>query len=200
MERYKDIFFQTRLLVALVIVFFAFEWKMYNSIYTSGLDEPLPPNIIPETVITIQKEKEKSLHRQNLDIREDDVECENVEVNADKGEAIKIEYTDIEVFKVDIDDNDSIVLIPGIMPEFLGGEEALFTYLASNINYPRAVKEINLQGTVFVQFIVEKDSSVSNVIVLRRIGGECDEEAVRVVKNMQGSLRICNTVVLYRCL
>lgn len=41
-----------------------------------------------------------------------------------------------------------------------------------------------LPGTVYVQFVVEKDGSISDVKVLRGIGGGCDEEAVRVVKSM----------------
>ncbi len=69
-------------------------------------------------------------------------------------------------------------------PEFPGGMEALYRYLASNINYPQAAKNERIQGKVYVSFVIEKDGSVSNIKVLRDIGGGCGEEAVRVVKQM----------------
>ena len=69
-------------------------------------------------------------------------------------------------------------------PTFPGGETALYEYLGANIKYPEEAKELGIQGRVFVNFVVEKDGSVSNARVLRGIGGGCDEEALRVVKSM----------------
>jgi protein TonB len=57
-------------------------------------------------------------------------------------------------------------------------------YLTSNIRYPEQARELDIQGTVFIEFVVEKDGSITNVVVKRGIGGGCDEEAVRVVKSM----------------
>jgi len=70
------------------------------------------------------------------------------------------------------------------MPEFPGGENAMMNYLATNIVYPGQAIDNNIEGSVYVSFIVETDGSVSNVEVLRGIGGGCDEEAVRVVAAM----------------
>jgi protein TonB len=60
----------------------------------------------------------------------------------------------------------------------------LYEYLSQNIKYPEEAKELGIQGKVFVTFVVEKDGSITNVKVLRGIGGGCDEEAIRVVQNM----------------
>lgn len=70
------------------------------------------------------------------------------------------------------------------MPEFVGGENTMYQYIASNIVYPYLARERNISGTVYVSFIIEKDGSISNVSILKGIGGGCDEEAIRVVKNM----------------
>lgn len=70
------------------------------------------------------------------------------------------------------------------MPEFPGGEEELMKYLKNNINYPQMARETGIQGVVIIQFVVGKDGRISGVKVLRGIGGNCDEEAVRVVKSM----------------
>jgi TonB family protein len=70
------------------------------------------------------------------------------------------------------------------MPGFPGGDEARMKYLMENINYPEEARKKGIQGTVYAQFIVEKDGKIGEVRVLRGIGGGCDEEAVRVIKNM----------------
>ena len=70
------------------------------------------------------------------------------------------------------------------MPAYPGGYEALIKFMMENVKYPEEAKKNNIQGPVYVSFIVEIDGSVSNVKVLRGIGGGCDEEGVRVVSLM----------------
>ena len=70
------------------------------------------------------------------------------------------------------------------MPAYPGGDDKLYEYLGKNIKYPQIARESGIQGRVFVNFVVEPDGSVSNVKVMRGIGGGCDEEAVRVIKTM----------------
>ncbi len=69
-------------------------------------------------------------------------------------------------------------------PQFPGGIKKLMNYLATNIKYPAEARKAKVQGNVFVNFIIEKDGSVSHVKVLRGIGHGCDKEAVNAVKNM----------------
>lgn len=68
------------------------------------------------------------------------------------------------------------------MPQFPDGEAALFKFINDNIKYPAVARENGIEGKVFVKFIVEADGSVTNVEVVRDIGGGCGEEAMRVVK------------------
>jgi len=77
-----------------------------------------------------------------------------------------------------------IFTISEIQPTFPGGDDALLHYLGRNLSYPIEAKEQGIQGTIFITFVVETDGSISNVKVLRGIGGGCDEEALRVVRNM----------------
>ena len=70
------------------------------------------------------------------------------------------------------------------MPQYPGGENALMDYVSKNVVYPKEAQEKGISGRVFVSFIVEKDGSVSNVKVMRGIGGGCDEEAVRVISGL----------------
>ena len=57
-------------------------------------------------------------------------------------------------------------------------------FLQKNLRYPKLAKEVGITGTVKVNFVVERDGSVSNVEIERGIGGGCDEEAIRVIKLM----------------
>ncbi|MEL6536687.1 MAG: energy transducer TonB [Bacteroidota bacterium] len=68
--------------------------------------------------------------------------------------------------------------------EYPGGVNSLLKYLAENIKYPSQARRMNIQGRVFVKFIVEKDGSISQVQVERGIGAGCDEAAVEAIKNM----------------
>jgi len=76
------------------------------------------------------------------------------------------------------------LLIVEVMPMFVGGDEAREKWLHDNLIYPQIAKEANISGKVIVGFIVEKDGSITNVQLLKGIGGGCDEEAVRVIKAM----------------
>ncbi|RKR85237.1 outer membrane transport energization protein TonB [Mucilaginibacter gracilis] len=68
-----------------------------------------------------------------------------------------------------------------ILPLFPGGLRAFQNFLTTNIRYPAAAKVTGVQGRVFVQFIVEKDGSLSNMKVLRDPGSGLGDEAVRVL-------------------
>jgi len=69
-------------------------------------------------------------------------------------------------------------------PEFPGGPAEMYKYLAKNIRYPGAASRANIQGRVFLQFVVNTDGSITDVEVVKGVGFGCDEEAVRVVKSM----------------
>ena len=81
-------------------------------------------------------------------------------------------------------EDDAIFVVAENAPEFPGGEDSLYAYIARNIVYPEAAKKEKIEGRVFVTFIVEKDGQVSSAKILRDIGGGCGEEAIRVVKSM----------------
>ena len=67
------------------------------------------------------------------------------------------------------------------MPRFPGGDAGLLKYIADQIVYPKNAEEEGIQGRVNCQFIVEKDGSVSNAVVVRPFHPELDKEAIRVL-------------------
>lgn len=80
--------------------------------------------------------------------------------------------------------DDSIYNIVEVMAEYPGGFEKMAEFLGKNIVYPEEAKEKNIQGTVLVSFVVEKNGKITDAKVVRSIGGGCDEEALRVVNAM----------------
>ncbi len=70
------------------------------------------------------------------------------------------------------------------MPEYPGGQEEMMKFLSTNIKYPEEAVKKNLQGTVYVQFVVKSDGTVSNGKVLRGFDKNCDAEALRVISLM----------------
>jgi periplasmic protein TonB len=69
-------------------------------------------------------------------------------------------------------------------PEFPGGEEARIKFLVEHIKYPEQAKEEGIEGTVYASFVVEKDGSISNVIILRGVGSLLDKEVIRIIHLM----------------
>lgn len=70
------------------------------------------------------------------------------------------------------------------LAEYPGGFEAMAAYIAKSVVYPEKAKAEGVEGKVFVQFVVDTDGSIADATLMRGIGGECDEEALRVVKAM----------------
>jgi len=82
------------------------------------------------------------------------------------------------------DEGSDIFTVVEQMPEFSGGKNALFKFISKNIKYPEEAIKQEISGRVFVTFIVEDDGEITNIELLRGIGGGCDEEAMRVVSIM----------------
>jgi periplasmic protein TonB len=78
--------------------------------------------------------------------------------------------------------SDEVFKAVEINPEYPGGEAAFGKFLQKNIHYPTIAKENNIQGKVYVQFIVERDGSLTDIKVLREPGSGTGDEALRVLK------------------
>lgn len=80
--------------------------------------------------------------------------------------------------------SDSVFFTAEDEPEFPGGEAAMYRFISENIIYPAMAKENNIVGRVIVCFVVEKDGSITNIKILKDIGGGCADEVVRGIKLM----------------
>ena len=71
------------------------------------------------------------------------------------------------------------------MPEYPGGVSGLYKFLGKNTRYPEVSREGGIEGKVYVEFVILKDGTPCDFVVVRGIGGGCDEEAIRVLKMME---------------
>jgi len=183
-------FTQIGLIISLLIAWAVFEVKVKAD---REIDESLLNReiVMDEEMVEITKQEEQKpqpvetpQQTTQLEIVDDNVETEDININAevDQTEVIE-EYVAPEVVEEEVVEQEIFQIVEE-MPSFPGGEAKLMEYVGKNIKYPQIARETGIQGRVFIGFVVEPDGSVSNVKLLRGIGGGCDEEAMRVVKSM----------------
>ncbi len=108
------------------------------------------------------------------------------DVQGNSSDADAKDISDLQNVQTDVTDDvyEKPFTIVEQMPEFPGGTESMMRYIATNIKYPAMARESGISGIVFVSFVVNKKGEITEVKILRGIGGGCDEEAIRVVKSM----------------
>ncbi|MCR5646501.1 MAG: energy transducer TonB [Bacteroidales bacterium] len=188
LENKKLTFILIGLIISLAVAWAVFEIKSYDKREIADIGRTV--EVVEEEMVEITKQEQKpqpvEVPKQTTQIQvvEDDVEVDDVEINAevDQNEIIE-EYVAPEVEEEEIVEAEIFTVVEE-MPEFPGGMAKLAEYLGKNIKYPQLARESGIQGRVFINFVVENDGSVTNVKVMRSLGGGCDEEAIRVVKSM----------------
>ena len=181
LERKRSLFLQIGLVIALLIVIGAFEYKTYEKIaYNLGnlnLDD-LEEEIIPITKQEVKPPPPPPPPPEIIEIVEDDVIIED-EIEIEDTESDEDE--EIEIIE---EDDDEFFMVVENMPIFPGGDLGLMKYIQKHVKYPAIAKEYNITGKVYVSFIVDKSGSVTNVKIVRGVDKNLDAEAVRVVKSL----------------
>ena len=120
-----------------------------------------------------------------LNVVEDDVETESIEINTEDDKDVEVVIAPPVEAPVEEEEEEVVFMVVESMPEFPGGQQALFKYLAENVKYPVIAQENGIQGRVICQFVVNKDGSIVDVVAVRSSGEpSLDKEAIRVIKSM----------------
>ena len=191
-NRYRTLFFNIGLVVSMWLVLLAFEWRFYdatdtlnvtgtmNDTFEETLDvppteQPPPP---PPTAVNVN-----FIPIEDTEDIEDELEIKfDIEMTEETVISDVPKYEEVE----DVEEEETaeeVFVIVEEQPHPKGGMQAFYDYVNSNIHYPSQARRMNIEGRVFVQFIIEKDGSISQIEVIRGVGGGCDEEAVRVLSN-----------------
>lgn len=190
LERKRTVFVQIGLIISLAAILLAFEWKTYD-VEKIQFDARQAENVEEEMIEITQQNKPPPPPAPPptttlINIVQDDVEVmDDIIIDAEATQFTEIPtYTPPAVVEEEEVAEAEIFTVVEDQPSFPGGDEARIRFLQENIKYPQMARESGIQGTVYVTFVVEKNGAVTDVRVLRGIGGGCDEEAVRVIKAM----------------
>ena len=188
--RLSKLFFCIGLCISLFFTITAFEWRFYDdgeivdlgkvsSTFEDIIDvppteqPPAPkPKIVQPKIIEVPDEKE-IMEEIEIDL---DIEMTEEQV-IDQPVFVEL---DIEVQE---EKAEEIFTIVEQQPQPIGGFSAFYSYVGENLKYPKLAQRGNIQGRVYIEFVVEKDGSITDIKTMKGIGGGCDEEACRIIGN-----------------
>ena len=194
LEKNKRILLMFGLVVALGVVLLAFEWKsrpaaassLGNLEVAEVEDEVIPitrqeqvqppPPPPPPQVVEVLK-----IVDDNVDILDD---LSMFDSEADNETFIDVAPVISAVKEEKEEEEAQVFFIVEEMPEFPGGEAALRRFIANAIKYPQIAQENGIQGRVYIQFVVDRDGSVTQASVARGVDPSLDKEALRVVNSL----------------
>ena len=150
---------------------FLFEEEVEIQQTSQETPPPPPPPVVQEVEV--------------LNVVEDNVETESIDVNTEDDKEVEVVIAAPVEAPVEEEEEEVVFVVVESMPEFPGGQQALFKYLSENVKYPVIAQENGIQGRVICQFVVNRDGSIVDVEVVRS-GGDpsLDKEAIRVIKSM----------------
>ncbi len=187
---YSGLFFSMGLVISVAMTLVAFTWKFED---TNDLAEYISPVAETEDVIDVPLTKMLPPPPPKVQITpEEIVEVEN-DIVLDETIEIKIEDVKIEIKDIVTDvtaieaprQEENVDPIFDIVEQnavYPGGMDAFYKYIGKELNYPSYAYRTEITGRVFVQFVIDKLGNVTDVKVLKGIGGGCDEEAERVIR------------------
>lgn len=192
LENKKVIFLQTGFIVALSLCLLAFEWRTYDRlIYEkpvtdwSEIEELLPINTdqrkLPPPPPAVKPLYTINIVENTADVI-DDLPPIDADFNKDwqNPDLVKL----VEEVSDQKDDTIYNTYSLETQPEFPGGDAAMYKYLGDNIKYPPMARDANIQGIVYMNFVVEKDGSLSVVGAVRSPDQSLSDETARVVSEM----------------
>ncbi len=184
LRRKSFLFFNIGLITALLLAIFAFSFKATDHgpkidadktmliiddiplVPVTTIETPPPPRQVIPVFIEVKNE--------------DDIDPDpQIEVQLDDLEDIEIPIA--PVITVEPEETNEPYLFVQESAAPVGGMQEYLRFISKNLKYPAKAQRMGIEGRVHVGFIVERDGSLSDVHVINKIGGGCDEEALRVV-------------------
>lgn len=190
LENKKGIFTEIGLIIALAIVIVMFSVSQKEKV----IQEMAVDTVIEEVeVIDVTTEKEPEpvapVQQQTVQVVADilNVVRNDTEITTsfdwieDFSEAEDIVITPIEVETEEIEE-ETVFIVADEKPSFQGGDLNTFrNWVQSRLTYPQIAQENNIEGTVILKFVVEKDGRLTNIQVLRSPDKSLSDEAVRIL-------------------
>ena len=179
-------------ILTLSVLFIGFEWSERDKKVTT--DTGLQEVVFEEEIIPITEQEqpkqappppEAPKVEEVLEIVENDADVQESTIQAsdDTQQAVEVKYTPVEVEEEEVEEQQIFQVVEE-MPEFPGGMGECMKFLGKNIKYPTISQENGVQGRVIVQFVVNRDGSIVDPVVVRGVDPYLDKEALRVISTM----------------
>ena len=179
-------FFSIGLAFTMAIILMSFEYKSYDEsvvelqgkrsdvfeevIEVPPTDQPPPPPPQIQAPVIVEVPDEEEIE-------------EEIKVNLDIEVTQDTKVEEIVVKEEPAEETDEIFTIVEESAAPKGGIGAFYQYVKDKMKYPPQARRMGIDGKVFVEFVVNKDGSITDVRAVKGIGAGCDEEAVRVVQS-----------------
>lgn len=184
-ERKIPLFFAFGLNVALFLTIIAFEWKVNPErpqIDPRVMDEPIDLDMVPVTTLEIPIPP-KPTTPQFVPTKEEIVEKVQEEIIEEPKEAVEeVGIDDLldGLPPIKNDEPEEIFIFVEKEPSYPGGWDDFYAFLGKNLKYPPQAKRLGIEGRVTVEFVIEKDGSITDLKVIKGLGAGLDEETIRV--------------------
>lgn len=187
LERYRNLIFGFSFIITLSLIITAFEWKTYGD---HKVDLGGPATNIFDTLMTAMQEKKLEPPKpieivpKLIEVKDDEKIEKDASIDMDPDISKELPPLTFKVVPLEpeIEEPDyfDVVETPA-EPE--GGIVAFYKYVSKNIKYPHQARRMQVEGKVFVQFVINKDGSLTDIKVIKGIGAGCDEEAIKVLES-----------------
>lgn len=192
LEKKRFAFFQIGLIIAGSACLAAFEYTTVQTeeshyVYEDKREiEDVLPQIPEDPEVKPQKTKKVDVMTEDINVVKKKV-IEGDLVSLDKSEKITFELGEgddcIDCDYTIVEPTDPIIPVPDFEPAFPGGSAAMAGFIQENINLPQNLSRLD-QGTVYVQFVVNKDGSIEQAQVVKKVSPDLDKAALDVVNKM----------------
>lgn len=189
LESKRVLFFEIGIILSLALVFMAFEWRWAEN--TTPICNFNRQILIEDDITGIYEKKKEIVHPipkiiMPIEIPDNStLPVEDITFSIEDGPDVENDLNGINLEIPEIETEDKVVhVFVQQMPEFPGGESALFAYLAKNVHFSLDAIQVGISGTVLVSFVVWKDGSVGDINVVRSQGAGLDEAVVQAVEAM----------------
>ncbi len=191
-HNYSKMLFGFGLMISSALVLFAFTWQIEEEQNLMSYEKPImeeelfdlppltdippppPPKVQPINPTEIVEVDEINLDKNPVIINIEDPQIDVKEIVKDIARIDRYNFRAEEVEEI-----FEIVEVPAM---FEGGMDAFYKYVAKNINYPKQARRQNIQGKIFLQFIIDEAGNITNIKVTKGLGFGLDEEAKRVLR------------------
>ncbi|MBX2968612.1 MAG: TonB family protein [Cyclobacteriaceae bacterium] len=181
------LFFNIGLVITLLIVVSAFEYSGRDNADAKNLAQN--QTIIDEIMEVPPTEQPpppppKIQQPQIIEVPDEEVIEEEIKVEFDVEVTEDTKVEEIVIAPVEEkEDVDQIFLVVEETATPKGGMAAFYKYVGDKMKYPAQARRMGIEGKVFVEFVINRDGSITDVKAIKGIGAGCDEEAIRVVQS-----------------